>query len=42
MDQGELLVLSSRGQNWRFEENDANTWQRVPEGTDPMLLVRQQ
>jgi hypothetical protein len=42
MDQGELIVLSSRGQNWRFEENDANTWQRVPEGTDPMLLVRQQ
>jgi protease inhibitor Inh len=42
MDQGELIVVSPRGQNWRFEENDANTWQRVPEGTDPMLLVRQQ
>ena len=42
MDQGELIVLSARGQNWRFEEDDANTWQRVPEGTDPMLLVRQQ
>jgi hypothetical protein len=42
MDQGELIVLLARGQNWRFEEDDANTWQRVPEGTDPMLLVRQQ
>jgi hypothetical protein len=42
MDQGELFVISSRGQSWRFEEDDANTWQRVPEGTDPMLLVRQQ
>jgi Protease inhibitor Inh len=42
MDQGELIVVSARGQNWRFEEDDANTWQRVPEGTDPMLLVRQQ
>lgn len=41
MDQGELVVLSARGQNWRFEENDANTWQRVPEGSDPVLLVRQ-
>jgi hypothetical protein len=41
MDQGELLLLSARGQTWRFEENDANTWQRVPEGTDPVLLVRQ-
>lgn len=41
MDQGELLLLSARGQTWRFEENDANTWQRVPETADPVLLVRQ-
>ena len=41
MDQGELVLLSSRGQTWRFEENDANTWQRVPESSDPVLLVRQ-
>jgi Protease inhibitor Inh len=41
MDQGELIMLSARGQNWRFEENDANTWQRVPEEADPVLLVRQ-
>jgi len=38
---GELLLLSPRGQTWRFEENDANTWQRVPESADPILLVRQ-
>jgi Protease inhibitor Inh len=41
MDQGELILLSARGQTWRFEENDANTWQRVPESPDPVLLVRQ-
>ena len=41
MDQGELVLLSSRGQTWRFEENDANTWQRVPESSDPVLLIRQ-
>jgi len=41
MNQGELILLSTRGQMWRFEENDANTWQRVPEGPDPVLLVRQ-
>ena len=41
MDNGELLLLSPRGQSWRFEENDANTWQRVPETPDPVLLVRQ-
>jgi hypothetical protein len=41
MDQGELVLRSARGQTWRFEENDANTWQRVPESADPVLLVRQ-
>jgi Protease inhibitor Inh len=41
VDQGDLVLLSARGQTWRFEENDANTWQRVPEGADPVLLVRQ-
>jgi Protease inhibitor Inh len=41
MDNGELVLLSPRGQTWRFEENDANTWQRVPESSDPILLVRQ-
>jgi hypothetical protein len=41
MDNGELVLVAPRGQTWRFEENDANTWQRVPETPDPVLLVRQ-
>jgi len=41
MDNGELVLSSARGQTWRFEENDSNTWQRVPETPDPVLLVRQ-
>ncbi|HUZ34654.1 MAG TPA: AprI/Inh family metalloprotease inhibitor [Xanthobacteraceae bacterium] len=41
MEQGELVLLSGRGQSWRFEENDANTWQRVPQAADPVLLMRQ-
>jgi hypothetical protein len=41
MDNGELVLQSARGQTWRFEENDANTWQRLPESADPILLVRQ-
>ena len=40
IDQGDLVLLSARGQIWRFEENDANNWERVPEGPDPVLLVR--
>jgi hypothetical protein len=41
MDQGELVLLSARGQSWQFEESEPNTWQRVPESADSILLVRQ-
>ena len=41
MDNGDLVLVAPRGQTWRFEENDANTWQRLPETADPILLVRQ-
>jgi hypothetical protein len=41
MQEGDLMLLSARGQSWQFEENDANTWQRVPESSDPILLTRQ-
>lgn len=41
MDNGDLVLQSPRGQAWRFEENDSNTWQRLPESADPILLVRQ-
>ncbi len=41
LEQGQLVLLSARGQSWQFEENDAKTWQRVPETADPILLVRQ-
>jgi Protease inhibitor Inh len=41
IEQGQLVLLAPRGQSWQFEENDANTWQRVPETPDPILLVRQ-
>ena len=41
MDNGELVLQPAKGQTWRFEENDANTWQRLPESADPILLVRQ-
>ena len=41
IEQGQLVLLAPRGQSWQFEENDANTWQRVPESPDPIVLVRQ-
>src|SRR5262249_25358925 len=42
MDREELLLKSARGQTWRFEEGDEpNTWRRLPETADPLLLKRQ-
>lgn len=41
IDQGELVLLSPRGQSWQFVETDPDTWQRVPESADTILLVRQ-
>jgi hypothetical protein len=46
LDRGELVLKSSRaGRYWRFEANNSGsnqtTWQRVPEGHEPVNLVRQ-
>jgi hypothetical protein len=41
IDRGDLVLLSARGQIWRFAEDDVNTWLRVPAPADPILLVRQ-
>jgi hypothetical protein len=40
MDLGELVLFGRGESTWRFEEDDATTWRRVPEGADPILLVR--
>jgi hypothetical protein len=40
IDRGELVLKSPRGQSWRFEENEG-AWLRVPEGVEPLALVRQ-
>jgi hypothetical protein len=41
IDRDELMLVPARGNPWRFEEVDANTWRRVPESNDPIMLVRQ-
>jgi hypothetical protein len=41
MDRGQLVLISGRGDYWRFEESEPNTWRRVPEQRPPMLLVKQ-
>jgi hypothetical protein len=40
MDRGELVLISATGDEWRFEEVEPFSWHRIPEGTDPVRLVR--
>ena len=42
MDRGELVLKSKGNQYWRFAESDPQNWLRVPEGREPITLVRQQ
>jgi protease inhibitor Inh len=41
MDRTELVLRGARGATWRFSEGDTSTtWQRVPEGPEPLLLMK--
>lgn len=41
MDRGQLVIQSARGETWRFEEGESDSWQRIPAGRQPLSLVRQ-
>jgi Protease inhibitor Inh len=40
MDRGELVLRNARNTTWRFSEGEGSAWQRVPEGPQPLTLVR--
>jgi Protease inhibitor Inh len=40
MDRGELVLVAPRG-SWRFEEEEAGTWHRIPETAERLLIVKQ-
>ncbi|HSP50832.1 MAG TPA: AprI/Inh family metalloprotease inhibitor [Pseudolabrys sp.] len=41
IDRDELMLAPARGNPWRFEETEANSWRRVPEAANPYSLLRQ-
>ena len=41
IDRDELMLVSARGNPWRFEEVDAKSWRRVPESADVITLIRE-
>ena len=41
IERGELLLMSAKGEVWRFEADDNAQWRRIPDSADPLLLTRQ-
>jgi hypothetical protein len=39
-DRGQFVMLDAKGQSWRFEENEENTWSRIPAMRPPLTMVR--
>src|SRR5215469_20096 len=42
LEHGQIMLMSGRGEVWRFEADDNAQWRLVPDSADPLLLVRQQ
>ena len=41
LDRDELTIAPGTGATWRFLQEDPDTWERVPESSNPYRLVRQ-
>lgn len=40
IERGGLMFASARGETWLFEADDATNWHRIPQSSDPILLVK--
>ncbi len=41
LDHGQILLMSARGETWRFEADDNAQWRLVPDSADPLIMLRQ-
>jgi hypothetical protein len=42
LDRGQFVMLAANGQSWRFEENEENSWSRIPAMRPPLTMSRPQ
>jgi hypothetical protein len=40
LDRSQFVMLSAKGEAWRFEENEPNAWSRIPAMRPPLVLVK--
>src|ERR1700740_2464875 len=41
LERGQIMLMSDRGDIWRFEADDNAQWRLVPDSADPLIMVRQ-
>ena len=42
LERGQIMLMSDRGETWRFEADDNAQWRLVPDSADPLILLRGQ
>jgi hypothetical protein len=41
LERGQMMLMSDRGEVWRFEADDNAQWRLVPDSADPLIMLRQ-
>jgi hypothetical protein len=41
LEHGQILLMSDKGETWRFEADDNAQWRLVPDSADPLIMMRQ-
>lgn len=41
LERGQIMLMSSSGEVWRFEADDNAQWRLVPDSADPLIMLRQ-
>jgi hypothetical protein len=41
LDRGQLVLIPTRGDGWRFEEAEPGSWKRIPDSRQSLQLVKQ-
>jgi hypothetical protein len=41
LERGQIMLMSDKGDVWRFEADDNAQWRLVPDSADPLIMLRQ-
>jgi hypothetical protein len=41
LEHGQIMLMSDKGETWRFEADDNAQWRLVPDSANPLIMLRQ-